>query len=606
MYTWKRYAVFAASLLAAACTGEIDQGTRGPGSGPGPVGGGDTGSGIDVDGDGIIDGYDTNGDGLIDAVPNSDGSLDPVTPDEVVPSTQVPAETCTPGVPGTSQLRRLTKVEYDNTIRDLVGLDTVTDPPSALLAPDTVGSVDQRAWDGYRAAGVSVSERIMADANAKAAALTCTTADDACAAQFIADFGKRAFRRPLTQAETDKFTAMYTNRATLTANGTFDEAALLILESFLVSPNFLTKAEMTETAEGSYFALSGYEVATRLSYMLWGTMPDTALFTAAESGSLGTKEGILAEANRMLTDPKARQRVAAFHDVYAHMGQGGRYTEAYTRDTTKYPLYNDSFQPMLLQEEQRFYDYITFDMGGTFQDLMTSPVGFVNASTAPIYGLDASAYGADLTQVSLDPAVRPGALTRLGFLSAYSAFDRTSPILRGAFVQKEVLCTDVGVPDPAALSTPVPSDPNLVTNRERVDAQTAGSTCATCHHTLINPSGFPFESFDAVGGIQTTDNTQGVAVDTVSDVPMDGAVVNVTGAADLANALASSPQAQRCYARKWAEFAYQRSPNSVDACTVNDMATKLNAGGYTVLQLVADLTQADSFRLRALETEVAQ
>jgi len=245
-------------------------------------------------------------------------------------------------------------------------------------------------------------------------------------------------------------------------------------------------------------------------------------------------------------------------------------------------------------------------MQGTFQDLMTSPIAFVNASTAPIYGLDASGYGSDLVPVDVG-AGRPGVLTKLGFLTAYAAFDRSSPILRGAFLQKEILCTDIPPPPADAVNTPLPSDPSLVTNRDRVDAMTAGASCVSCHHTLVNPSGFPFESFDAIGAVQSTDNSQGVPVDTTASVPMDNAAIPVTGAADLMTAVANSAQAQRCYAEKWAQFAYQRDPNSVDACIVNDMATRLTQGGYTILNLVADLTQADSFRLRALDnTEVDQ
>jgi hypothetical protein len=287
------------------------------------------------------------------------------------------------------------------------------------------------------------------------------------------------------------------------------------------------------------------------------------------------------------------------------MGPGTRYAEI-SRDTTKYPLFNESLAPVLSQETERFFDYVTFDMQGTFQDLMTSPLAFVNASTAPIYGLDASAYGSDLVPVDLDPAVRPGVLTKLGFLTAYAAFDRASPILRGAFLQKEILCTDIPPPPADAVNTPLPSDPNLVTNRERVEAMTAGADCVTCHHTLVNPSGFPFESFDAIGAVQTTDNAEGVPIDTTASVPIDNAVVEVAGASDLVTAIANSAQAQRCYAEKWAQFAYQRDPNSVDACIVNGMATKLTAGGYTIVNLIADLTQADSFRLRALATEVDQ
>jgi hypothetical protein len=214
--------------------------------------------------------------------------------------------------------------------------------------------------------------------------------------------------------------------------------------------------------------------------------------------------------------------------------------------------------------------------------------------------LDPATFGADLVPTELDPTTRPGAFTRVGFLTAYSLFDRPSPILRGAFLQKEILCTDVPPPPDNAESTPLPTgDPALVTNRERVQAQTSAAECAGCHQTLINPSGFPLEGFDAVGTVRTTDN--GIPVDTTATVPMGATTVDVTGPTDYMAALANSPEAQRCYAEKWVEYAFERAPNTRDACVVNELATKLTQGGYKVVDLIADLTQADSFRLRAME-----
>jgi hypothetical protein len=281
------------------------------------------------------------------------------------------------------------------------------------------------------------------------------------------------------------------------------------------------------------------------------------------------------------------------------MGPGSRW-EDITRDEETYPLFSEAQVPLMAQETQQFFDYVVFDLGGSFQDLLTSPIGFVNRDLAPLYGLDPAAFGADLVPTDLDPTTRPGAFTRVGFLTAYSLFNRPSPILRGAFLQKEVLCTDVPPPPDDAEYTPLPTvDPNWVTKRDRGQAQTSPAECAGCHQTLINPSGFPLEGFDGVGAVRTTDN--GVPVDTTATVQIGATTSNVTGAADYMAALANSPEAQHCYATKWVEHAYQRVPNAQDACVVNDMTTKLTQGGYAVVDLIADLTQADSFRLRAME-----
>jgi hypothetical protein len=586
MTTWTSRLFLAAAVLTG-CTGKIQSsdpgaapsgstGATGAGASGGTGGGTPTGAGA-ATGAGATGGTGAAGAGATGAVGGESA--------------------CVPGVPGTSQLPRLTRVQFDNTIVDLVGLN---DNPSAALAPDSTGSVDQRAWDGYRTAAEALAAQIMANPAAKAKAIPCTPAGDgaACAAQFIDHFGKRAFRRPLTPEETTRFNAIYADRANITATGTFDEAAQVLLHAFLLSPSFLTRAEITEKPEGQTFVLSGYEVASRLSYMLWGSMPDDALFVAAENGVLNGSAGILAEAQRMLDDPKARSMVAAFHEKYAHMGAGTRWADI-SRDPQIYPGFDAALVPALSEETARLFDHVTFELKGTFQDLLLTPVAFVNQGLATIYGLPGT-FGSTLTEVALDPALRPGIFTRAGFLTAYSLYNRPSAILRGAFIQKELLCTEMGAPPPGAEGTPQPTE-GLQTNRERTDAQTAGADCAGCHHGIINPTGYAMEAFDAIGAYQTREKDTMATIDTAATVPVGTMDVDVLGPSDLMKAIAASPAAQRCYAQRWVEHAFERTINANDACTVEMMASKLTAGGYTIKALIADLTQSQTFRLRAVE-----
>ena len=206
-----------------------------------------------------------------------------------------------------------------------------------------------------------------------------------------------------------------------------------------------------------------------------------------------------------------------------------------------------------------------------------------------------------MVQTNLDPAQRPGFLTRVGFLNAFSAYNRTSPILRGAFITKQVLAVPIGSPPPGAEATPLPTTADLDTNRKQVDQQTSGGACASCHHNFINPPGFAMEAFDAAGAWQVKEKTTGAAIDTKSDAVIDGAKVQITGPADLMAKIAASPSAQRSYTEKWVSYAYERASNPTDACTVNQLSAKLTKGGYTVLNLIADLTQTQSFRFRAVE-----
>jgi hypothetical protein len=329
-------------------------------------------------------------------------------------------------------------------------------------------------------------------------------------------------------------------------------------------------------------------------------MPDDALFTAAASNKLATSADILTQAQRMLKDPKARAKVADFHQHYALMGDATRWSEA-SHDPTLFPAFKTTMVPMLSDETNRFFDYITFDLGGTFQDLITKPVAFVNKDLAPIYGLSAASYGTDLTMANLDSTKRAGLLTHAGFLASYSSYNRTSPILRGAFIEKQVLCRQIGSPPADAINTPVPTDATLVTNRQRVTQQTSAAACAGCHSAVVNPPGFALEAFDSIGVSQTTERDTGATIDSTADVAIGSTVAHVTGPVDLMAQIAASPEGQSCYAQRWVTYAYERDLTNQDLCTVQDLAGKMTQGGYTIQSLITDLTQSQSFRYRAKE-----
>jgi hypothetical protein len=504
-------------------------------------------------------------------------------------------------VPSTSQIPRLTNLQYENTVRDLFQINAT---PSSVLAPDSVGAVDERTWQGYKDAAEAVVAQVMGDAAAKSRVFTCTTQDAACMDQVVTEFGQRAFRRPVNADEKARFMALFNDAAAITETGTWDEISAVILKSFLMSPSFLMRAETAsqtpDATNPNLYPLTSYEVASRLSYMLWDTMPDQALFAAAAANTLTTPAAILAEAQRMLQSEKARSKVAAFHQQYMHMGAGTRWVDV-QRDPERYPNFTADMVPMLTESTARFFDSVVFDSQGTFQDLLLLPKAFVNAKLAPLYGLPAANFGTDMTLTDVD-AGRPGVFTQVGFLAVNSAFARTSPILRGAFIQKEVLCTQFGAPPDNAQSAPVPT--SGATNRENMDAMTAAPDCRGCHHSYINPTGFALEAFDPVGAWQTEELDTGAAINTNAVVLIGEREVSVTGPSDLMTAIANSPEAQRCYAKKWVQYAYERSATAQDQCTVDQMASKLTAGGYTVLDLITDLTQSESFRIRS--QEVAQ
>jgi len=519
---------------------------------------------------------------------------------------------CTPGIPATSQVARLTNTEYDRTIRDLLGVTELQGAanvyPSTLLATDQAGGLTDVGWSAYQSVAEMIASQVMASPTLTANFLKCTptaTGSGAtCLHNTIVQFGRRAFRRPLTNDEVAAFDAIVSKGAQITPTGAPTEIAEALLYMFLISPSFLQHAETAGTGDSNgHFTLSNFEVASRLSYMLWGTTPDDSLSTAADNNQLTTSAQILAQAQRMIKDPKAHDMVSDFHRFYLIMGTNTRWDQI-NKNATLFPAFKTSVVPDMENETQQFFDDVVFKYGGTFQDLFLSPRAYVTAATAPFYGLKAASYGTSLTEVDLDPAQRPGFLTRLAFLNAYSSYSNTSPILRGAFINKQLLGVPIAAPPPGADQTPLPTGADLDTVRKATDQMTSASACSSCHHSYINPPGFALEAFNTVGTWQTKDTTfasTGVAVDTTADVMIDGAPVHVTGPADLMAALAKSTQAQQQYATLWVAYAYQRA-DAMDCGTVNNLSAKMTAGGYTITDLIADLTQASAFVTRAQET----
>jgi hypothetical protein len=513
----------------------------------------------------------------------------------------------TRGVAITSQVARLTNAQYDRVVNDLLGVQTLKASnnvqPSTILATDQAGGLTDLGWSSYQSVADMIATQVMTDANLKKNFMKCTPTGDgkACLHDTILEFGRRAFRRPLTTEEIARFDKLVTDGPTITATGTVDEIATTLLYAFLVSPSFIQRAEMTETSDGAGgYVLSSHEIAQRLSFMLWGSVPDDALNTAADANQLSTPAQILAQAQRMLTSDKARLKIADFHRYYVLMAPNTRWDNV-SKDTTVFPSFSPALVPTLMAETEKFFDAIAMVKKGTFQDLLLSPVAFVNASTAPLYGVSASGLTNDFKETLLDANQRPGFLTRVGFLNAYAFYSRTSPIHRGAFIMKQVLGTPIGTPPPGAEATALPpASADLNTNRKQVDAQTAGGVCGSCHHPFINPAGFAMEAFNAVGTWQTTEKSNGVAIDTTADVMIDGVTMHVTGPLDLMQKIAASPMAQHRYAERLTSFLFEREGDAMDCGLVNDLTKKIAPGGYTLINLISDLTQAPQFRTRTV------
>jgi hypothetical protein len=511
--------------------------------------------------------------------------------------------TCTPGVPTTTQIPRLLNRQYDLVVGDLLGVATVgadNKRPSQLLVDDSDGPMTADAWRIYQDVARQIASDVMKGPN-RSRFIGCDPAATGCLDQTIKSFGRKAFRRPLTDMEVARFTKL---GATM-PQGTPDDVALTTLEAFLVSPSFLLLPELTTTMDpsGQGIQLSSYEVATRLSFLLWGSVPDDALNAAADANQLQTKEQLLAQANRMIgVREKTGPLLASFHRNWLQMDNGNAHWWKIDHDTKTYPQYSAAAKPTLQAELDAFFKDVAFG-GGSFDDLLLSNVAFVNKDNAALYGLDPSGYGTDLVKVELDATQRPGFMTRAGFLSSYADYNSTSPILRGAFISVYMLGVNPGPPIPGATAMTVSG--NFKTQREYVDTLTKNSPCSGCHSTIINPPGFVLENFDGIGKWQTADPRGGAIDASVTTATVDfgdGNAKQISSPRQLMQEIAQTPKARHLYAQAWVSYAFGRDPNTNDECVVDQLNTRLSQNGYTILNLLADLTQADSFRVRVRGT----
>ncbi len=489
---------------------------------------------------------------------------------------------------------RLTHSQWESTVRDLFHLPAETGLSAGFTPDPQLGRFDNNIarlgvssglWRDYQRAAEAVAESVVADPAIYAGLVPAPTD----ARSFVTTFGQRAFRRPLGEAETLRFVAVFEGAAALFPDQEpFAAGVRLVVQSMLQSPFFLYRAEL---ATGGGFAgtpLGGYEIASRLSYLLWNSMPDDELFAAARAGDLGSAGGVRAQAERMFEDPRTRAQIRRFHFQAFKVGE--------YRDLDKnqdlFPDWRPELGAMYQEEASRFLESVVVNDGGV-AEILTSTKAYVNADLARIYGIP-GVVGDELQEVTLDAATRAGFLTRVGFLARNATLRDPDPIHRGVFINLDVLCRTIAAPPD------LPEDLELVgdTNRERITSITGEGTCgAGCHHTTINPLGFAFENYDAIGAYRATDN--GFPVDSAATYQFaDGRTITFTNAVDLSQQLAKSPEVHACYAKQLLEFVVGRDMTRHDRRLINDLAQRSLDDDLSIKEIVFGIVTSRAFLVR--------
>ena len=503
---------------------------------------------------------------------------------------QTPAVDCSQVQVGLRRLWRLTPEQYDNTVRDLLGVEGTWGegfPTDAVVGgfrnnADAL-QVSPLLADKLRDAAEDIAARTDVS---RLDNCTASGGGEGCLITIMARVGERAFRRSVTTDELMPYLELAHTA------GTFEGSVRLMLTAMLQSPYFLYRFELGTRESGNRYALNDFEIANELSYLLWQTMPDFALFTAAHSGELHTAEQIRAQVARMLADPRSKEAVRAF--VRQWLGLDAIATVP--KDPMRFPELDSALREELSGEVDRFVDHVMFELDGSPAALLTTPVTFLNQALADFYGVALSgANEGGIAMTELGAQQRRGILTLGGTMLAHARSNDSSPVHRGKLIRERFLCQPLLPPPPGIVVQPPPLDPTKTT-RERYAAHSQNEPCKTCHR-LMDPIGLGFEHFDGIGRFRADDN--GHAIDATGEIfdspSSDGRFDGTNG---LIEKLAGSEDVRSCYARQWLRFAYGMSEDQDGACVSQRVQDAYANSDGSLGALLAILTEGDQLRYR--------
>jgi Protein of unknown function (DUF1592)/Protein of unknown function (DUF1588)/Protein of unknown function (DUF1595)/Protein of unknown function (DUF1587)/Protein of unknown function (DUF1585) len=518
---------------------------------------------------------------------------------------------------GTLGVDRLNNLEYDNTVMDLTGVPGMA---QATFQPDESGQFDNDAdaftvndasYEQYFDAADTIGEAVFASPTLTARIVGMgggcapATTDTTCISKVIAGFGLKAWRRPLLATEVTRLVQLYSDAMTTTGTGaTPNDGLKQIVKTLLASPNFLYRIEFDPNpASLTAHALSSYELATRLSYMTWSTMPDDALFALAANDGIQQSVNITAQVDRMLADPN---RGEIFTQQFAGQWLGGRVMQAHQVEPTAYPSFDEPLRAAMITETNMYFDDF-FKGTLPMTQFFTTQENFVNARLAQHYGFPAPA-GTGFVKVTNGAASgRIGFMGLASFLTQTSFSYRTAPTLRGKWVLENLLCEmipqpPVGVP---ALDTGAATDPALQSENVAVRLAAHRGMAASCSgcHSLLDPIGLGLENFDGIGAYRTK-YPDGETINPAGVLPTGE---TFTSLSQLANILATGSYAQdgsytqklvNCASQTMMTYALARALTTSDQPYLSQIQQQWSTQGWGMKPLLHDIVLNDTFRFR--------
>lgn len=497
------------------------------------------------------------------------------------------------------QTWRLSNNEYANTVHDLLGIDVTTplDPDGAAAGFSAGLQAGDATVQAYHAAAIeagSNSAALLKLVPCTAAQITATPAD--CAGKFVDAIGPKAFRRPL---DSDTRTGLTTLFTAVQAQFGFNAGLQAMVEEMLQSPYFLYHLELEEQAKGAgKVAVTGYSMASRLSYLIWASMPDDELFGKAAAGQLTSADQIQGEASRMLADPRAKSGLRNFYEQWLRvnampLSKGGNFASLFDG-------------PDILGSFDAQVDAALWAPKDGLTTLLTGTQAYVNEKTAPLFGVKGIA-GTAFQAAPVDPSQRAGILMHPAIMSTFATDTGSHPIKRGVFVWDQIVCQQLSDPPPNVPTFPgVPPGSSV---RQAYEAFTSPELCQACHKR-INPVGFLFENYDTIGQYRTIDdngqpvNSQTTVVGAVNANGDNDATIDVTtpNAVQFAKNLAADGSlTTQCMVTQLYRYALKRIENDADGSTIGKLASDYTAGSQNLSTLISGLTQTQGFMNRLNE-----
>ncbi len=501
--------------------------------------------------------------------------------------------------PGRVTLHRLNRAEYNNTVRDLLG--TSLKPADDFPIDDRGFGFDNMAdvltlsplhLSVYHTAAKALVAEALTNATQRAAILTCDLAQgDTCIRQVLKGFAYRAWRRPIADAEVERMLAVVNVAKT---NGDTVEVGLgLALRSVLLSPHFIFRVELdADPTSLTPHPLSGFELASRLSYFLWSSTPDPTLLASAESGALATPAALKEQAARLLKDTRA----LALIDNFAGQWLSLRAIDSLQPDPMLFPNVDAPLLSAMRSEAELLFRDIAFQ-GTPLVQLLTANYTYVNDRLALHYGMPAVGK-TEMTRVELagNPQ-RGGFLTQGGFLTLTSHVNRTSPVVRGKWVLDNLLCATI--PPPPAnvnLNAVATAKEQGLTQRQALLQHRADPTCNSCHQ-LMDPIGLGLETYNAIGAYRDMD--AGKPIDSTGQLPTGE---TFAGAKELAALVAIKPEFARCAASKLYSYALGRPPvetaGHLDGPTLDSLVDALTKNNFSFAELTSRIVASPTFTSR--------